>query len=261
MARPDLNVIAMLCALITLTSTPVSAAEAPDEARAHYQLGATAYHEGRYDEAAREFQAAYDLDPRGPLLLNIAQAYRLRTPRDCGEALRHYELFLAAQPNASEKPEVIRHVAEMRACVTAERTIANQPVTPTPTDIPAAPLRQTPAKAQRPTAALWIAGAGLASAAIGGGLYLAARDRYSGLSARCPCPDDADAQGAIDHWENVTQSSYVLSGVGLAALIGAGSWWLFGATSEVETEPKRAFLLRPMLLQGGAAFVAEGWLW
>jgi tetratricopeptide (TPR) repeat protein len=261
MARPDFKAVAMLCACITLASGPVSAAEAQDEARAHYQRGATAYHEGRYDEAAREFQAAYDRDPRGPLLLNIAQAYRLRTPRDCGEALRHYELFLAAQPNASEKPEVTLHIAEMRACVKAEQaTTVVQPLTPATTAIPAASQRHPATQATRPTAALWIMGAGLASAAMGGGLYLVARDRYSDLSARCPCPDDANAQGDIDRWESVAQTSYVLSGVGLAALVGAGAWWLFGAADH-ESAQERALLLHPVLLQGGAAVVAEGGLW
>lgn len=59
---------------------PKPAAAAPIDprvaARAHFQLGAVAYDEGRVDEAEREFRAAYRLAPEPAVMFNIVQCMR-----------------------------------------------------------------------------------------------------------------------------------------------------------------------------------------
>ena len=47
----------------------------PEEAKAHFERGAEAYKEARYEEAIDGFSKAYAEDPKPILLYIIAQAY------------------------------------------------------------------------------------------------------------------------------------------------------------------------------------------
>src|SRR5262245_42356196 len=55
---------------------------ASDEAKAHVRKATAAYNLGRYIEAAKEYEAAYEQTLDAKLLFNVAQAYRLAGDRE-----------------------------------------------------------------------------------------------------------------------------------------------------------------------------------
>jgi tetratricopeptide (TPR) repeat protein len=74
--------------------------------RAHdrYEIGLGLYKMGRYDEAIREWTAAYALSPRPPFLLNIGQAYRRLGRLDRAQEM--YRTFLATDRQSEHAEEV-----------------------------------------------------------------------------------------------------------------------------------------------------------
>src|SRR5258706_15715134 len=63
-------------------------------AKAHYNTGQIYYDRARYHDAAREFEEAYRLYPRSPLLYNMGKAYD--GAGDHARALAAYRRFLEA---------------------------------------------------------------------------------------------------------------------------------------------------------------------
>ena len=59
-----------------LAQTPPNDAQRA-EARARYENGTRKFDVGKYDDAAREFQAAYEIVGAPEILFNIAQSLRL----------------------------------------------------------------------------------------------------------------------------------------------------------------------------------------
>jgi tetratricopeptide (TPR) repeat protein len=202
---------------------PSSSAATDDRARARqlYAEGSAAFQRGDFEAAVRGFEAAYALDPHPALLLNIAQAHRLEQPPDCGEALRHYEMFLAAVPRAPERPEIEAYAAEMRRCIAATARPRDPSAPPAKDAIVApAPAAPPPARSNR---ALWLVGTGVVLAAAGGGLWAAARRKHDELAPTCPC-DPA----TLDRWQTITRVGYGLTAGGLALTAGALVWWTLG---------------------------------
>lgn len=82
-------------------SPPAPAPEAPsasdvDIARAHFNTGQAYYEHGRFADAAREFEEAYRLSEKAPLLYNVGKSYD--GGNDFARALDAYGRFLAAAP-------------------------------------------------------------------------------------------------------------------------------------------------------------------
>ncbi|MEZ4228392.1 MAG: PEGA domain-containing protein [Polyangiaceae bacterium] len=73
----------------------------PEEAKAHFERGAEAYKEARYEEAIDGFSKAYAEDPKPILLYNIAQAYERLG--DTSNALRAYRDFLREGPSDEDR--------------------------------------------------------------------------------------------------------------------------------------------------------------
>lgn len=189
---------------------------AREDARASYEKGARAYNESRYEDAIRHFAAAYALEPAGALLLNIAQANRLQTPPNCEAAFRHYELYLAAEPRAPERTEVLGHMDRMRQCVAQAARVAEprDKVTSTPAALPAGkPIN--PSKTP-----LWLAAAGGVVFVGGAVVYTIASLRFNTLKRECPCPDDT-----INRWQTLTNASYVSMALGSLTAATALGWW------------------------------------
>lgn len=82
--------------------------------RQHYKDGTTHYDLAEYDAAAKDFKEAYRLSNDPAYLFNMAQAYRMG--KNCGEAARFYEKFLAIQPDAPNKDKISARIVEMKAC-------------------------------------------------------------------------------------------------------------------------------------------------
>jgi Tfp pilus assembly protein PilF len=63
-------------AAVLWSAASASAQSSDDErARGHFLAGSSYFDQGRYDQAAEQFETAYSLSPRSQLLLNAAAAY------------------------------------------------------------------------------------------------------------------------------------------------------------------------------------------
>jgi tetratricopeptide (TPR) repeat protein len=118
------------------------------EMKAIYERATRAYDVGKYAEAIVEYQKAYEIGGDPPMLYNIAQAYRLNDQP--GEALRFYRRYLQRAPNARNREDVERKMADLEKTVEERRkaqAAAPTPVAPPPatTGTPAVPAAPPPA--------------------------------------------------------------------------------------------------------------------
>ena len=133
-------------AMISITSPPARADEDADVAQAQrrFEAGMADYHLEDYDKAIAEWEAGYRIKQAPQFLYNIAQAYRMSKRPD--RALSFYQKYLHFAPNAGNRPEVERHIAELTRVVESQKQAAARPSTqPMPLGETAAP---TPAAAQ-----------------------------------------------------------------------------------------------------------------
>jgi tetratricopeptide (TPR) repeat protein len=196
---------AVVVALVVACSGAAARADAPGEARAHYQRGLALYNEGRFAAARGEFEAGHQLQPLPLFLFNEAQAAR----RDGDEkgALALYRQFVAADPQSAERAEAEARIAELSAKAPAPSADARTPpaVAASP-PVVAAPSLRAPARHDvADTALLTIGATGAAAGAvllgIGGARLADAQSSYASY-------DDAQ------HATPLVASGAVLLGVG-----------------------------------------------
>lgn len=105
-------------------------AQADSVARAHYETGVRKYNLGRFEEAAEEFQAAYESSGDPALLYNIAQAYR--QARNYSKALFFYKTYLSA--SAQKGTEVTNRAEVEQRIAEAKQLVGNTEVPPARTE-------------------------------------------------------------------------------------------------------------------------------
>lgn len=164
-----------------------------NDAREHYERGTVAFDLQRYDEAAREYELAFAAHADPVLLFNLGQAYRMAGDSD--RALRAYKTYLARAPEAWNRGDVERRIAELQRVIDQEAQA--RAAAPVGTLAPAPAATASPATASLTTAAppaparrplyrrwwLWTAvGAGAAALAVGLGVGLS-RPGYPAFSA------------------------------------------------------------------------------
>ena len=106
-----------------------------DEVKLHYQRATRAYDLQKYLEAIDEYQKAYEISGDPPMLYNIAQAYRLADQP--AEAVRYYRRFLQRMPNARNREDVERKIADQEKLGEQRKKV--EPVTPPPSTTPTKP--------------------------------------------------------------------------------------------------------------------------
>lgn len=112
-----------------------------EEAKALFTAGRVAFEGGRFADALRYFQQSYDLSQRPALLYNIGLAHdRLR---DDDEALKAFEAYLAALPDAENRIEVETRAQALREGLA--RRAQGLPPAPTPAETAAAAPQAEPA--------------------------------------------------------------------------------------------------------------------
>jgi hypothetical protein len=123
----------VLCgALAFFVAVPAFAADVPvsEKAKQHFQAGVAFLQDpdgARYEEAYREFQAAYADSPSWKILSNLGIA-AMKLERD-GEAIEAFQKYLAeggAEIDADEKAQVERDLATLRASA-AKLTLTTNP--------------------------------------------------------------------------------------------------------------------------------------
>ncbi|MFK7985311.1 MAG: tol-pal system YbgF family protein [Sandaracinaceae bacterium] len=183
------------------------------EARMRFELGQRYYDQGRFPEAATEFQAAYDASGRDALLYNVYIAHRdAGNATEAATALRSYL--------ATDHPESERRVNLEARLETMERQAASGAET-----TPEGPVMES-ASSGGDTLVLVgaiVAGAGAATALSALGPGIVALDGESQLTERCPggrCSSE-DA-GLIDDTRTLGIVTDVLWVSG-AVLVAAGA--------------------------------------
>ncbi len=198
----------MLCSL--LSAAKVSAQVSDDErARTHFESGRSYYEQARYDDAAREFQEAFQLSGRPALLLNLSQAYERALLFDQAIAeLQHYLQLVTNSPDRKTLEERIQRLQELRARVQAQPQAApNQPAQGVaPYGQPAAPLGPyIPPGAAAPNAQPAQPG------------YAAQNAPY----VQPPQQPAAAASAPEGHKSHLAVPGWILVGTGGAALVGS----------------------------------------
>ena len=127
---------------------PVSATAQADEgaARAHFEKGTAYYNLARFKDALMAFEAAY-LEKADPTFLyNMAQSHRQMG--NAAEAVRFYKTYLRNAPEAANRAEVERRIAELeaQAVVTPKPPVAND----APAVAPAGAITALPPVVARP---------------------------------------------------------------------------------------------------------------
>jgi tetratricopeptide (TPR) repeat protein len=94
-------------------------------AREHYRNGTKLFDLGKYLEAAKEYEAAYQGKDDPSLLFNIGQAYRLGGEKEA--ALRAYKSFLRRSPDSSNRVAVEARISELQKAIDAEQKAKEGP--------------------------------------------------------------------------------------------------------------------------------------
>jgi tetratricopeptide (TPR) repeat protein len=141
--------VALLAAAVVLTLFTPAAANADSarlrEARAHYEQAVANYNLDEYAPALAEFREAYRIKPDPSFLFNIAQCHRKLGQNDA--ALDFYRKYLRNLPDAPNRADVERMIAELHAKETAPQPDATPAPAPVaaPTPVPAPPPLAAPA--------------------------------------------------------------------------------------------------------------------
>jgi tetratricopeptide (TPR) repeat protein len=108
----------LLLALLSGSAWALTDEERTDRARIHLRAAVAYYDDGRYEDAAREMHAAYDLRPLADLQYNLAQCYeRLNRLDDAASA---YEAYLKGEPEADDQRKVRARIENLRERARAE---------------------------------------------------------------------------------------------------------------------------------------------
>jgi tetratricopeptide (TPR) repeat protein len=129
MTRLPTAAVAALTLCLAGAARGAPTTEARAEARAHYDKAVSHFNANEYVPAAEEFLAVYKAVAQPALLYNAAQAYRLGG--EAPKALENYRAFLKAEPQAKQRPDVERRIAELEHKTTPPKSVPDMAVPPT----------------------------------------------------------------------------------------------------------------------------------
>jgi tetratricopeptide (TPR) repeat protein len=111
-------------------------------AKEHYAKGTSFYDLGRYDEAIKEFEAAYQLKNDPAFLYNLAQSYRQAGNHE--RAVHFYKTYLRYVPNAKNRADIEEKIkTEEKLIGSGGGTTSTTPPPPTNTTTPPPPTNTT----------------------------------------------------------------------------------------------------------------------
>ncbi|MEA2696766.1 MAG: hypothetical protein QOI66_1037 [Myxococcales bacterium] len=116
-------------------------------AREHYQKGTAFFDLGKYQDAIKEFEAAYEAKNDPAFLYNLAQSYRLAGNPE--QALRFYKTYLRKNPKPQNRADIEEKIAQLEKLV--DQKTATQTSPPTHTIQPALPGSPNPGGPSAPT--------------------------------------------------------------------------------------------------------------
>src|SRR4029078_6552928 len=136
-------VVATVLGAVLLCAATARAQDKPVDpkvaAKEHYNKGTSFYDLGRYDEAIKELEAAYQLKNDPAFLYNLAQSYRQAGNHE--QAVHFYKTYLRYMPKAPNRADIEEKIKP------EEQLIAKGGGTTTPSPPPA---NNTPPPANTP---------------------------------------------------------------------------------------------------------------
>lgn len=249
-------VVAGLPAAASAQGRGDDAAEKRRQASAHVKQGDQHKDAGAYDDAAREYQAAYELVPHPVLFFNLAQVYRLKGDRE--QALEYYERYLAGDPDGRASAQARRFASELRAAIERDRAEARErerrarlrqearpgpgPL-PGPGDAPVDDGQPAPGRGLRVGGAV-MAAVGAISVGVGVGFGLKARSISNEIDGHTagPWPDELLARQA--QGEEAEQYMFVFTSAGAFALAAGGLLYYMG--HRARDRERRGLALSPV---------------
>jgi tetratricopeptide (TPR) repeat protein len=150
---PKVAFPASLCSAVFLTllaSAPVLAATPAESAaaREHYQKGSALYDLGKYPEAIKEFETAYEIKEDPAFLFNLAQSHRLAGNNE--QALRFYKLYLRRVPDPPNRTVIEAHITALEQAIAGRNSSQTTPpgmTAPPVTTVPQATAPPPPSTA------------------------------------------------------------------------------------------------------------------
>jgi tetratricopeptide (TPR) repeat protein len=208
---------------ITLLVGGAAMADAP-EARKHFDRGMKAYNLLDFKGALHEFQSAYVELPDPAFLYNIAQSQRQLGQYEA--ASKSYHMYLANQPSAPNRDQVLKFIEQMDKAAAAARppqaapALAPPPAAPAVVAAPAATPAPQPERKWYASPLGWgLVGGGVVLVGVSGGLLgIAMSERDKALSATSQPDFDSHHNRSI----TFQQAGWPLLAVGGAAVVGGG---------------------------------------
>ena len=252
----------ILVCLLIIGSARVATAQddKTERARIHLKAAIAYYDEARYEDAAREMEAAYQLKPLPDLQYNLAQCYeRLGRYTDAATA---YETYLKANAAAPDRKLVETRIGNLRDRAAA--TAAGSQVTPLPAEkvvfktiVVYKTAPPPPGRGVR-IAAYGLGVLALGAAASGVAFAVLAKQDADAVSkgGSTTMPPPFDAQSAT---QKSGQIDVIVSGVsfGVAGLCAAGAIGLYLLGNKIDKEAPK-LTMAPSLSPTGGGFVLAG---
>ncbi len=216
-----------------------------DRAREHFQIAQRYYDEGRFVEAARQFEEAYELSGRSELQYNAYIAYREAHQRRRAEAM--LAAYLEQVPDAPDRVNLEARLVELRRAIQQEEEQAEQLTEAEQRADSESRRAQEEARARReaeaapeawPWVILGVGGAAAVAGAVVGGLALA---EVSALQSACMdevCQPSVNLDGRrTDARTMALVGDFLLFGGGAVALTGLILGVTFGLGSDPDEVP------------------------
>ena len=226
-------------ALVLILSVLPSIAMA--DANAQFKRGLELYGDGKYDEAAIEFEAAYGKKKDPTILFAWAQA--VRNAGDCERAIEMYDDVLSAKLKKTQRKAVRKARTECEGQLAQEAEPEPEPASapepaPSPEPEPTPIVQPSPGRDQGPSA--WYAdpvgrvllAAGVAGVGVGLGFTI------SGRNANRAADDEENYFEFIDLKDRAEKRKAIGAvslGAGGALVVTAALWYVLAGDDERES--------------------------
>ena len=112
---------------LLLGAAPSAHADSDERAaKRHFARGKSYIKQNKYDDAIRELEAAYQLDPKNEHLYNLGVAHHLKGDKKV--ALDYYTKFLATNPRGSAGRDATKYAEDLQKEIAAEEQAARDAV-------------------------------------------------------------------------------------------------------------------------------------
>jgi tetratricopeptide (TPR) repeat protein len=182
------NRASLLVVLAVAGAVPSVAAAAVDHrpGRALFEQAETKFNLGKFEDAAADYQSAYEAEPLPAFLFNIGQCYR--NMGNYERAQFFFRRYVTLDPLSPNRPVAERLIAEMDRLAEGRVTRPRPPAARAPDADPLMPVLQqsgdmTPASPPVYRRAwFWLAAAAVVVGGIAAGVAIAADDRQPSLT-------------------------------------------------------------------------------